>query len=181
MNSQDLSQLSMWSNLRKWKTQTHFKHTHAFFQQRSSDDKTFPHCLHMKFSDLLSALMDVAMELVSTVCRKCFQGFMHSVFGLWPLVNVPLATNTLTCDLWKWAMEETQRDKSNAPNLCNVFHFVCVREKVKEKKTNKKRHRGKVCKIDGVFPLLMLQQSLEGAVNPHAHGTRTRVGQRYYL
>lgn len=68
-------QLGMWSNLRKWRTQTHFKHTHTFFQQRSSDDKTFPRCLRTKFSDLLSALMDVAVETLGAVCRECFQGF----------------------------------------------------------------------------------------------------------
>lgn len=47
---------------------------------------------------------DGAGQLYSS---EVFQGFMHAVFGLEPLVNVPQATNTLTCDLWKWATEET--------------------------------------------------------------------------
>lgn len=78
---------------------------------------------------------------------------MHSVFGLRPLVNVPLATNTLTCDLWKWAMEETQQGKSNAPDLYSAC-FLEKGETVKRRDTNKKRHRGKVCETDGLFSLL---------------------------
>lgn len=79
LNSMALPRLSMWSVLRKWRTQTHFKHAHAFFHQRSSDDKTFPrpspHDFFF-FSDLLSALMDVAAE---PVCRRTpgvFAGFL---------------------------------------------------------------------------------------------------------
>lgn len=101
LNPFALPQLGMWSILRKWTTQTHFKHTHThfFFHQHSSDDKTFPQCLHMKFSDLLC--VDGCGHRVGLSLRvECFQGyFMHPVFGLRPLVNVALATNTLTSDL----------------------------------------------------------------------------------
>lgn len=55
----------------------------------------------MKFSDLLCLLMDELVEPVGAVCRVFFKVFMRSVFGLRPLVNVPPATNILTCDLWK--------------------------------------------------------------------------------
>lgn len=51
-------------------------HTHAFFHQHSSDDKTFPRRLHMKFSDLLSALMDVAVEPVCRCAPGVFSGFL---------------------------------------------------------------------------------------------------------
>lgn len=107
----------------------------------------------MKFSDLLSALMDVAVELLGAVCRECFQSFMRSLFGLRPLVNVPLATNTLTCDLWKRAMEEMQQDKSNEPDLYSVCFTLCVSGKErdgKRQKTNKNKE-GKSVRLVGFF------------------------------
>lgn len=91
LNSMAHPRLSMWSFLRKWRTQTHFKHTHAFFHQRSSDDKTFPRRLRMKFSDLLSALMDVAVE---PVCR-CVPGVFSGV-----LCTLCLDCGLLLTSLW---------------------------------------------------------------------------------
>lgn len=147
-------------------------HTHTFFHQHSSDDKTFPRRLHMKFSDLLSALMDVAGEPFCRCVSGVFQGFMCAVFGLWPLVNVPLATNTLTSDLWKWAMEETPQDKASATNLYDVCFWK--REMVKDK-TLIKQDTERKCVWLMAFLLLMFSNatcSHKEAVNPTADWIR---------
>lgn len=105
LNSMALPRLGMWSVLRKWSTQTHFKHAHAFFHQRSSDDKTFPRPSPHEFFFFFRPPLCVdgcgCRAGLSPCTRSVCRVFMHSVFGLRPLVNVPLATNTLTCDLWK--------------------------------------------------------------------------------
>lgn len=108
-----------------WESRSH-THTLYSFHKCSSDDKTFLHRLHMKSSNLLFVLMDVVVEPASAACRKCFQGFMRFLFGLQPLVNVSPATNTLTRDLWKWAMKATQWDKSKALGRCSPCFSACV-------------------------------------------------------
>lgn len=150
-------QLGMWSGLRKWRTQTHFKHRHAFFQQRSSDDKTFPRCLHMKFSDLLSALMDVAIELLGAVCQECF---LRVLCGL--CLDCGLLLTSLWLQIhwhviyrnepWRKCSKINQTDPTCT--VCVSF-CVCLGEMVKDKKTNKNRHRGKVWETDVLFSSLM--------------------------
>lgn len=149
-------QHGMWSGLRKWRTQTHFKHRHAFFQQRSSNDKTFPHCLHMKFSDLLSALMDVAVELLGAVCQEAFFSF---------LCTLCLDCGLLLTSLWlqihwhviyrnePWRKRRRINQTHPTCTVC-VSHCVCLEQRErrqKTKKTNTNRHKGKVRQTYGLF------------------------------
>lgn len=87
-------------------------------------------------------------------------------------------------------MEETQRDKSNALDLYSVCFArrvcVCVfgiERHGKRQDTNKKRHRGKVCEIDGLFSLLMFFNATSNnkePINPHEDGIKSKVVQKYY-